>query len=367
MAAARALWLALAGAVLAGAAPGATYLQEELHIPAPGGDAAGLETLLVRADQPGRHPLALIEHGSPRDAAERPGMSPYAMLPQALAFAERGFVAAMVMRRGYGGSGGGWAEDFGGCGRADYTAAGERGADDLRAAITFLAARPEVDATRVISVGVSAGGFATVALTAKAPPGLLAAISFAGGRGSTAPDTVCQADALVAAFRTYGRSSRVPMLWVYAENDHFFGPALAERLREAFVAGGGAVSFIKAPSFGGDGHLLFSGPGLPIWAPMVDDFLRSRGLALLAQPLPGPEPPALNPPGELSQSGREAFAQYLASAPHKAFAIEPHGGYGWRTGQRTVEAAREGALENCLKGGKRSGCRIIAVDDAAAK
>ena len=79
----------------------------------------------------------------------------------------------------------------------------------------------------VIAAGVSTGGFATVALTAQAPPGLVAAISFAGGRGSNADFAICNPADLFDAFRDFGKHSRTPMLWVYAENDRYFWPALA--------------------------------------------------------------------------------------------------------------------------------------------
>ena len=106
------------------------------------------------------------------------------MLPQAIEFARRGWAAVVVMRRGYGNSGGEWADGYGYCGNPDYRRRGNAGAADLKAAIAFLVSRPDIDPSRVISVGVSAGGFATVALTADPPPELVAAISFAGGRGS---------------------------------------------------------------------------------------------------------------------------------------------------------------------------------------
>ena len=86
-----------------------------------------------------------------------------------------------------------------------------------------------------MSIGVSAGGFATVALTADPPPGLVAGINFAGGRGSRDADDVCEEDELVSAFRTFGQTSRVPTLWVYTQNDKYFGPALARRMRDAFT------------------------------------------------------------------------------------------------------------------------------------
>ena len=292
--------LLLAGAI-AGRADN-PFVVQPLRILLPS-DLGTLEALLVRPSDPGRYPLALISHGSPRSGAERPEMTPLGMLPQALEFARRGWAALIVMRRGYGGSDGGWAESFGSCGNGNYTAAGEAGAADLKLALEFVSHRPDIDGTRMIAVGVSAGGFATVALTADPPPGLVAAISFAGGRGSQQADEVCQPEKLVAAFRTFGQRSRIPMLWVYAENDHFFGPALAQQLREAFTAGGGNVDFIAAPAFGNDGHGLFSAAGIPQWTPYVDAFLQKQDLTLRDTPLALPVPDLTAPP-QLAANGR---------------------------------------------------------------
>ena len=82
--------------------------------------------------------------------------------------------------------------------------------------------RTDVSTNGMIAVGVSAGGFASLALTADPPPGLAAAINFAGGRGSRADNDVCDEDALVRAFATLGKTSRIPTLWIYAQNDKFF-------------------------------------------------------------------------------------------------------------------------------------------------
>lgn len=71
------------------------FIQEPLRILLPS-DLGTLEALLVRPNAPGRYPLALIAHGSPRSAAERPDMTPLAMLPQALEFARRGWAALIV-------------------------------------------------------------------------------------------------------------------------------------------------------------------------------------------------------------------------------------------------------------------------------
>ena len=70
------------------------------------------------------------------------------------------------------------------------------------------------------------------------------------------------------------------MLWVYAQNDHFFSPQLAEEFYRAFTGKGGTAQFVHVNSFGADGHALFSQAGIPIWTPMVDAFLQSQNLVL---------------------------------------------------------------------------------------
>jgi dienelactone hydrolase len=356
-----ALVLALGQRPAAAAAGG--FIREDLRIAMPAAGPRGLEALLVRPDEPGPHPLVLINHGSPREGSRRPEMTPLALLPEAIEFARRGWTAAIVMRRGFGDSGGGFAEDRGPCRDPDYLGAASASAADLKAAIGFLAGRPDIDATRILSVGVSAGGFATVALTADPPPGLVAGVSFAGGRGSGSSDAVCRDDKLIDTFGALGRGSRLPMLWVYAQNDHFLGPALAQKLRDAFTLAGGKVDFVAAPPFGSDGHRLFSTAGIPKWAPLVDDFLKAQNLVLLPSPLPPPAPPDIPPPPRLSANGRKAFAEFLISAPHKAFAVSSTGAFGWRTGRRTIEAARAAALAACAP--KATDCRVMVVDDTA--
>ena len=138
----------------------------------------------------------------------------------------------------------------------------------------------------MIGIGVSTGGMAMVGLSADPPRGLKAAISFAGGRGSDAPDHVCNPDLLVKTFGDLGRRSKIPMLWMYAANDHFFGPQLAQQLYQAFANNGGPVRFIATGPFGADGHDLFSQQGAPIWTPIVDEFLLGQNLVLKDRPLP---------------------------------------------------------------------------------
>jgi dienelactone hydrolase len=336
------------------------FYREDLRISMAAAGPRGLEAMLIRPSGTRRYPLALLSHGTPRDASARAGMTPYGLYSQAVEFARRGFAALVVMRRGYGASDGNDAENSGPCDRRNYLLAARASASDLHAAIDAMKNRVDVTTQGMIAVGVSAGGFASVALTADPPPGLAAAISFAGGRGSRADNDVCDEDALARAFGVLGKTSRTPMLWVYARNDKFFAPDLAHRLHGEFTAAGGRAQFIDAPSFGSDGHFLFSAAGASIWMPIVDRFLREQNLGI-RNLIAAPAPAALPPPPGLGKKGRDGFAAYLIGGPHKAFATSTKGGFGYRTGLRSASEAREAALAECGK--HAPDCALVAVDD----
>lgn len=352
-------WLATAGIVPNAMA--AEFYTEDLRIPMVEAGPQGLEAFLVRPAGTKRYPLALLSHGSPRKFDDRATMSAHKYYGIALEYARRGFAALIVMRRGYGTSPGARVDSVGACANAAYLPAAAVAVADLRAAIDAMGRRADVTTSGMIAAGHSAGGLATVALTAQAPSGLVAAVSFAGGRGSRDDDDVCNEDGLVQAFATFGKTSRVPMLWVYASNDSFFGPGLARRLHDGFRGSGGNAKFIAAPPYGDDGHHLYSVVGRPQWTPYLDAFLRERGLG---HDILGPPDP-LPPPGQLNATARAEFSRYLASTmPHKAFAVSPSGGYGWRAGRATADDAQRDSLSACMKWSPI--CTLYAVDDRLA-
>jgi dienelactone hydrolase len=365
--------LLLAVAAIASIEPGHAedIRLDALNIPVAVSGSSGaasveLEAIVVRPDDRLPHPLVVLNHGSPRSGDDRPTMTPYGLWAQAVAFARRGWVAVAFMRRGYGRSGGEWAESYGSCANPDYATAGRAGASDIAAVAKFMMAEPYVSKGKWISVGHSAGAFATVALTADPPPGLAAAISFAPGRGSTAPDTVCGEKQLVAAFAQYGRTSRVPLLWVSAENDHFFGPRLVPLLTGAFSKAGGNLTTIKAPSFGSDGHQLFStANGIPVWSPIVDRYLASNNLVFRDHLIEIPTP-NVAAPASLSSRGRDVFKTYLDSGPNKAFAAAGGQRFGWATGRRSIDEARKEALGYCTSG-TSARCSIVNINNKPAE
>jgi dienelactone hydrolase len=338
------------------------FHREDLRIPMQAAGPRGLEAILLRPAGTRRYPLALISHGSPRDGSARAAMSPYRSYGQAVEFVRRGFAALVFMRRGYGDSGGGYAEDAGRCGARDYLRAGRESARDLLAAVEAMRSRADVSTSGMIAVGVSAGGFASLALAADPPPGLAAAISFAGGRGSRADNNVCDEATLVHSLAEMGRTSRIPTLWIYAQNDKFFGPDLARRMHAAFTGAGGRAQFVDFPPHGDDGHFLFA-QGTPLWTPVVDGFLRNQKLVtgnVAALPRPSPIPP----PPHLRDKGRAGFAEYLSANPHRAFAVSPKGAFAYRGGQRSTGEAAEAALAACAE--YAPDCALYAIDDALA-
>jgi len=362
-------FLAVAATVL----PGAAHAQDgvvitEMRLPTHGAGKKGLDAVMVRPNDSAPHPLALLTHGTPREPSDREQMTPLRLIPQAREFARRGWTAVIVLRRGYGDSGGGYEEDARACSRnPDFVGATKESVKDLREAAAYVSSLPQVDASRMIGVGVSTGGLAMVGLAADPPPGMVAAISFAGGRGSNAPDHVCNPEVLISTFGEFGRHAKVPMLWVYAANDHFFGPQIAQNFYAAYTQNGGKATFIAAAPFGEDGHGLFSLRGIPIWTPMVDNFLKSQNLVLRDTLLPI-SVPAVDPPSSLTGPARDALPDYLLGAPHKALAASPDGHYGEYFGQRTSKEAEKHALENCKKhAAKDDPCSIVMIDDQPAR
>ena len=342
------------------------YIEKEMMVPAPGAFPNGLDVLEVYADRPGRHPLAVLTHGTANDELERMHVTPWAQLWQALWFARRGYVVFVLVRKGYGRSGGERDSMHGGCNsrRGSFEEAGEASAEDLKAVVRFAQRLPEADGSTVVSAGVSTGGFAQAALVADPPKELKAAISFAGGRGGDGHEHNCDLDGVVAAFGAFGKGARkhgqVPMLWIYSENDHWFPPAMARKFEAAYVKGGGVEQFVMAPAYADDGHHLYRDPGA--WSGMVEVFLREHNLLPLGDVvLPGPQPPNVPSPAGLPDAGQQAWRRYLVAGPFKAFAVNEKGQWGSAQAAFDQDIADNEALDRCKQAAAGAGiCVVVA-------
>jgi dienelactone hydrolase len=340
------------------------YVEKETFVPA-GRALPGLDVVEIYVDTPGRHPLAILTHGTSVKPEERAHVTPWAQYHQALWFAQRGFVVLVVVRQGYGRSSGEQDSHEGGCGRGSFADAGDASAQDLRAVVRWAAKLPEVNAETVLSAGVSTGGFAQVALSADPPPGLKAAISFAGGRGSDGKEHNCNLDGLVHAFESFGKSASkhgdIPMLWIYSENDHYFPPPMAVKFDEAYRKGGGADQFVMAPPDGEDGHHLYA--HVEAWSATVESFLKAHDLLPMGERVFAPPPvPDVPAPEGIHDKGLEGWKRYLAGAPYKAFASNGDGFWGSAMGAFDQGLADNDALERCKKAaaGKAGSCKVVA-------
>jgi pimeloyl-ACP methyl ester carboxylesterase len=260
--------------LLAGTAQAAvSWTESVIRAPVDAGrERVEIDVTVLRPEGAGPFPIVVLSHGSPRVPGDRRKEGRQRLTGQSEPFLALGYAVIVPTRRGYGHSGGEWAEGFGACSDPDYYAAGLETARDVRAAVDAVRGASWADTRQVILAGQSAGGFGSVAASSQPFEGLVAVINFAGGRGSMAPDHVCTEARLVDAMAKYGGAARVPELWLYSANDRFFGPSLARRMHDAFVASGGKAEFVEAPPTGLDGHSYFA-RAVDDWAPRVQRFL----------------------------------------------------------------------------------------------
>jgi dienelactone hydrolase len=257
--------------------PGRETGRQSILIPSPD-PAVQMRTELFRPPGDGPFPLVVINHGTTGNALQRARLPQPVYLDLARYFVGRGYAVAVPQRPGHGATGGPYLESNGnGCQNADYFASGHRTADIIATAIAFMIRQPFVKPTGVIVVGQSAGGWGALALASRNPPEVRAVINFAGGRGgrvNNQPNVNCAPERLVTAAGRFGATSRIPSLWLYTENDSYFGPDLSRRLAAAFKDAGGAVDFRLLPAFADDGHRLsHQKGGIEVWRPLVEQFL----------------------------------------------------------------------------------------------
>jgi dienelactone hydrolase len=222
----------------------------------------------------GPFPVVVMSHGSPVSLeAARRYRRDWAARPAAF-FVARGFAVIVPMRRGYAASEGPKSDLYGSCAFPDYVQGAHRSAAEALAALDYFARDPEFDMRRVVAAGQSAGGWASLGIGAMGRAGIVGVVNFAGGRGGRPPNTPCAEDKLVEAAGVLGRTTRVPALWLYAENDRFFRPELVQRMFAAYQAAGARARFVPIPAFRQDGHGFVTFPeAQDAWQSAVGPFL----------------------------------------------------------------------------------------------
>jgi dienelactone hydrolase len=226
-------------------------------------------------------PYLILNHGRPPRPDQYAGMGRQRYSANSKYFVSRGFVVLVPTRVGYGESGGPDVEYSGVCREKNYAPVYQAAADQTLATLEFASTLPYVDAARGIVVGQSFGGTTAIAVAALGAKGLLGAVNFAGGGGGdpvARPRDPCGAALLTDLFAAYGARSRVPTLWLYSENDRYFGIEHPRRWFDAFANAGGTGTLVVLPPFKDDGHGSFSG-NPPAWQPAFEAFIAKLPLS----------------------------------------------------------------------------------------
>ena len=245
---------------------------------------------VVRPVGDGPFPLVVMNHGVSLNQRERGFFPIVEFRDAAMWFARRGYMVVAPSGSGYGAAAldnperglySVFYSKIGSCDNPNFHDAGLAVALIDKWIIDYMTEQKLIVPDKTIVVGQSAGGWAAVALSSQNLPAVRAIMVFAGGRGGRVggkPNNNCAPDRLVAATADLGRTARVPMLWIYIENDTFFGPALSKRMHEAYTGAGGNAEYHLLPPFGNDGHFLITSPdSIPLWAPLVGPFLEKHG------------------------------------------------------------------------------------------
>lgn len=316
----------------------------------------------------GPFPIVIMNHGRDGSAEKRAQPPRQRYTSVARYWIRRGFAVFVPTRLGYGETGLDPDPEFqGACASAEYGRPLAVTVEQIAATAKFARTLPWVDAKRLIVMGQSAGGFGSIGASAANLPGLVAAINFAGGRGGNPeknPGKPCAPEQLAALYGQAGKNAKAPMLWLYAQNDKYWGPQWPGTWHAAYVKAGGRAELKTFPPVSEDGHTLLN-RGFRLWRPVVDQFMAKLGV----QPPKSDNAPPATSFARIDDAGKlpyvkdtvktDGYQKFLDADLPRAFAIASTGGWSWRTG----ENAPKEALERCEQNAKQS-CRLYAVDDA---
>ena len=314
----------------------------------------------------GPFPLAIISHGR-ESGGNRATQGRQRFESLARYMVAKGFIVYVPTRMGYGETYGQFdPETPGRCDALRPAATAEAASDQIIATVQFASGQNDVDASRWVAIGQSVGGLATVALASRQPPGLVAAINFSGGVGGDpehSPGAPCSPEQISRLWQVNASHAKAPSLWLYWQNDKFWGADNPRRWYDAWTAGGGTAEFHSLPAAGPpgtDGHTGMT-IDMDTWAPLAEAFLAKAGFTI-----PGiahkPAASGFAPLDDVSKvptntANRELYAsRFLAAKGSRAFAIGAGGAVGWATGDWALARA----MAACNR--RSDDCKAYAVD-----
>ena len=342
-------------------------LQEEIvRIQATVKDLYGRETTkpvpitIYRPTGEGPFPLVVFNHG--RAVAERRAQQGrYRPETVARYLVAKGFVVMVPNRIGYWETYGDFDPENSACKNIEPMSVAA--SQQVLATVEFAKTLPYVDATRWVVAGQSVGGLTSVATVGRAPEGLLGGINFSGGTGGNPdanPGRPCNPGATTRYWGDIAKNAKVPMLWMYWQNDKYWGPDIPKDWHLAWTRGGGQAQFTGFGPSGENGHNGLN-EDMDHWLPVVDRFLQDLGFgnpAIVTVPPPsGFADIADASRVPVASSGKTAYAKFLDMALPRAIAVSTKGGFGFARGDYSVGRA----LGNCQRNNGNT-CMLYAVD-----
>ncbi len=309
----------------------------------------------------GPFPLVVFNHG--RSVAEKRAQQGRSR-PETVAryLVAKGFVVMAPTRIGYGETYGDFDPENSACKNIEPMSIAA--SQQVLATVEFAKTLRYVDASRWLVAGQSVGGLTSVATVGRGPEGLLGGINFSGGTGGNPdanPGRPCNPGAISRYWGDIAKNAKVPMLWLYWENDKYWGPDTPKDWHQAWTRGGGQAQFTGFGPSGENGHNGLN-EDMDHWLPVVDRFLQDLGFdrpAIVTAPPPsGFADIADASRVPVSNAGKAAYAKFLDMAAPKAFAITTKGGYGFARG----DYAAGRALGNCQRNNGNT-CALYAVND----
>jgi dienelactone hydrolase len=263
-----------------------------IKIPMKGGGVFGSDVEMVthfyKAQSDGSFPVVIFSHGRAGERDKRWNLKSPVLVGHGNFWLRKGFALVAPVRPGYGDTGGVDREASGttglgsSCrGTPDFVHVAKTAGQAVLATLDWVRAQPWARTDKVLLVGQSVGGLATVAVGAMNPPGVLGAINFSGGAGGspdTSPGHSCRPEKLTEAFHEFGKTIKIPSLWLYAENDLYWGADAPKEWHKAFSAAGSKTRFVMTEPVPGtpDGHRLLAAGGR-LWSPHVNEFVKELG------------------------------------------------------------------------------------------
>jgi dienelactone hydrolase len=335
------------------------------------GDPRSGEMIVTHFKPPGDGPFpaVIMHHGRAQDN-ERANPGRWRYIDIARYWTRRGVAVFVPTRLGYGDTGLEPDPEYTGeCNRKRYDIAAKVTATQSLAAIEFAIKQPWVDRRKVIVMGQSMGGFTTIATMEAKHPSVIAAINFAGGGGGdpkNRPRDPCGYTQMASAFATAGKANAgaTPMLWLYSENDNYWGASIPRKWHEAYTSAGGKAEFVMFPPIGSEGHAMIAA-GRYLWRPVVDKFIAKFGIvAPTSVNAPAPSGFAAIDEAEKLPLVRpdvktEGYRRFLNADVPRAFAIGPKGEWSFQSGDDAIKRT----LVRCAEFAKTD-CKLYAIDDA---